>query len=441
MTNEDDGLHPWQELGKKLAVLRKLAGFTQHTLAPHVQYGRSSIASIETGDQRAKRIFWTRCDDVLITGGSLAKDYDRIMAAARQRRHLEAQRPIALVLDSGTSSSDVLPADPVESGLFVAADAVRRRVESALGDSEVAPASLDDWEGIVAQHARDTRRRPAAVLFTDLLADTDDLRHLIRRRRSGSGRRRATRLTAQMAGLLSLTLLKLNDFSAARQWGRTARTAAAKSGDPATSAWVWAQEAHRYFYADDPGAAIAAAERAQDPSRSARGAGNVLAAALEARARAAIGDAAGTRLALGRAEDLLAALGPGETEPSALGYDEAQLRFHAGNAFTHLGDSGSAWRAQDRALKLYCADDYLDLTLIHLDRAACLIHNGDIQVGARHLVRVPNELAPEHLDRLVVARAHAVIGQVPDNEADSPPVREARDFLNMIHFTGSGLSR
>lgn len=97
--------------------------------------------------------------------------------------------------------------------------------------------------------------------------------------------------------------------------------------------------------------------------------------------------------------------------------------------------------AQDRALQLYCADDYLDLTLVHLDRAACLIHSGDIQVGARHLVRVLSELAPEHLDRLVVERAHAVIGQVPGSEVDAPAVREARDFLTMIEFTSSGLAR
>ncbi|MFI5933850.1 hypothetical protein [Actinoplanes sp. NPDC051494] len=235
-----------------------------------------------------------------------------------------------------------------------------------------------------------------------------------------------------MAGLLSLTLLKINDLGAARQWGRTARIAAAECGDPATRSWVWAQEAYRYFYAGETRSAIAAAERAQEQAGPGGGVGAALAAALEARARAAIGDAAGTQLALGRAEELLADLGTEQTSASALGYDEAQLRFHAGNAYTHLGDSASAWAAQDRAMQLYPEFNYLDRTLVHLDRAACLIHGGDFRAGSIHVQHVLSRLTADQHDRLVVTRAEAVLSLVPAIETSSSAVRDAHDYLATI---------
>lgn len=424
---EDDGLHPWRPLGRRLADLRKAAGYTQERLAPEVQLGRSSIANIETGHQQTDRTFWLRCDEVLSTGGILTGQYDEITAALQRTRRLTAQRRVAHVMLSG------LPPTAAQNagigGRGGPAEAIRARVEGALGDTDVSPASLDEWEDIVTQHARATRSRPAGLLLVDLLTDIDDLQQLLGRRHTASGLMHTTRLTAQMAGLLSFTFLKINEFGAARQWGRTARIAAADCRDPAISSWVWAQEAHRHFYAGDPVAAINAARRAQHPDRTVGGVGHVLAAALEGRARAAIGDGDGTRSALLRAEDLLAGLRPGDMEESALGYDEAQLRFHAGNAFTHLGDTGSARTAQERALELYPKANYLDRALIHLDHAACLIHDGDSQTGARHLVHTLSALPAEQLDRLLITRAETVIDQTPPGGTNTPAYLEARDFL------------
>jgi hypothetical protein len=120
-------------------------------------------------------------------------------------------------------------------------------------------------------------------------------------------------------------------------------------------------------------------------------------------------------------------------EASALGYDEAQLRFHAGNAFTHLGDTDAARTAHDRALELYPKANYLDRTLIHLDRAACLIHDGDTRTGAHHLVQTLAALPAEQLDRLLITRAEAVIDRTPCGDMNSPAVLEARDLLAAVY--------
>jgi hypothetical protein len=75
-------------LGQRLAMLRKIAGHTQQSLAPLTLYGRSTVANVESGRQSVGRDFWTRCDDVFATSGALARDYDRIRTlTAEQGRH------------------------------------------------------------------------------------------------------------------------------------------------------------------------------------------------------------------------------------------------------------------------------------------------------------------------------------------------------------------
>ena len=103
-----------------------------------------------------------------------------------------------------------------------------------------------------------------------------------------------------------------------------------------------------------------------------------LAAALEARALGVLGAARDARAALDRAEVAVSNLEPEALVPSAFGYNEAQLRFHEGNTLTHLRDTRAAWTAQDQALALYPERDYLDRSLVELDRATCLAHDGDV---------------------------------------------------------------
>lgn len=68
----------WIMLGQRLAHSRKAAGHTQDSFAPLVNYGRSTIANVETGRQRVGRHFWSRSDELLGTGGALTQEYDRI---------------------------------------------------------------------------------------------------------------------------------------------------------------------------------------------------------------------------------------------------------------------------------------------------------------------------------------------------------------------------
>lgn len=99
--------------------------------------------------------------------------------------------------------------------------------------------------------------------------------------------------------------------------------------------------------------------------------------ALETRAQAALGRVEETHHALRRAETVLGGLNMNVGTPSAFAYDEAQLRFHEGNALTHLGDISGARAPQDRALELVAPVDFMDRVLTQLDRAMCLVTNRD----------------------------------------------------------------
>src|SRR5687768_68713 len=100
-------------------------------------------------------------------------------------------------------------------------------------------------------------------MLAELAADFVELQRLLERRHSASAMRRLTRATAQLAGLMFLTLIKLNEPMAARNWARTARVAADEAGDNDTRSWVRAQEAYVHYYAGNLAEAISVARQAQ----------------------------------------------------------------------------------------------------------------------------------------------------------------------------------
>nr|MDT0664255.1 hypothetical protein [Micromonospora sp. DSM 115978] len=128
------------------------------------------------------------------------------------------------------------PADHLED--------LRRRAESHLTVGAPAAATLEDWEHLVALHGRATRYLPAAVQLEDLAADFADVQNALATRQPATTTRQLTRITAQLAGLISLSLIKMGRRGPARAWGRTARLAAGEAGDPAVASWVRAQDAY-----------------------------------------------------------------------------------------------------------------------------------------------------------------------------------------------------
>jgi tetratricopeptide (TPR) repeat protein len=160
--------------------------------------------------------------------------------------------------------------------------------------------------------------------------------------------------------------------------------------------------------------------------------GAVLAAALEMRAHAAMGDVSSAMAALGAAERIHGRLSGGDLAASAFGYAESQLRFHAGDALARLGDTAAAVPHLDRALELCPPADYTDWAMIRLDRAACAAASGDADGGLGAAAETLASLDGPKRQGVIAARARELLaGLTPAQRAS----RAAREFRALADDT------
>ncbi|WP_327655685.1 helix-turn-helix domain-containing protein [Streptomyces sp. NBC_00483] len=308
------------------------------------------------------------------------------------------------------------------------ADALQAGLHELLAAGPLADSSLDEIEWTIARHGRATRYRPEGQHFPELLADFQDLRVLLSHRHRPQVRRRLLVAAARMSGLTALTLLKLGD-ERATSWWRTARTAAASAEDRTTLSWAYAHEAYQLYYTGDLYGALELSVRAQQLAGGLPCVGPALAAPLEARAHARLGDGEATARALEAAQTALGRLPEDEQIGSAFGYSESQLRFHAGNALTHLGQTGRAREELSRAAELYPATERMDRALVELDTAMCTVADGDPATAADQVTRTLVGLQQEHRTALIIYRAQEVADTVPPGARGVHEVRALREIL------------
>lgn len=428
-------------LGQYLAALRTAAGLYQTDIARAVPCHRTTVTHAEAGTQLPEAHFWEAADRAVGAGGALVARYDAFIQAradhaakvqAERRAQAEVmvrERERSLAVRAECLDVYPEPGDTAAPAVLDQLERLRRGINDVISERTMTPASLDDWERTVYQHGQATRDRAPAVLLQDLSGDLTELHGALGRCRSASALRLLTRVTAQMAGLMCLTLIKMDERAAFRGWARTARLAADEAGDPLTYSWVRAQEAYGHYYSGDFTEAIHVAQHAQVLSGEISSTGFVLAAALEARAQAALGRNEETHAALRRAEACLSELDGDAIGTSAFSYNEAQLRFHEGNAFTHLHDTGSAWRAQGKALLLCPASDYMDRTMTQLDRAYCLAYDGDVTGAVTIMVEAATPLTDPQRQGIIAGRLRETIAILPSKYRALPAVKELGDLV------------
>lgn len=350
-------------------------------------------------------------------------------------------QPAETVVDEATpclaagrvqAAEDGALTDSVYQASVESVEMLRVGLTDVLAGTLLSEASVDDWEQVVLQLGRATRFRSPGRLVAELTSDLDELRRVIARSRSETVSRQLARVAAQLSGLMSLTLLKLDDRAGSRGWVRTARLLAAETNDQNLRAWVQAQEAYYHFYDKNLPGTIDAAQYAQYLETGAPGVGSALAAAVEARAHALLGRKDDTLLAIENTESYLSKLGSDSITPSAFGYNEAQLRFHEGNALTHLRETRSALRAQDRALELYPADDFMDRALILLDRVDCLTADGEVSSAIELAMKTLTRLEPAQAQGLIVNRARETLRVLPYCEIHRPDALELREAIVLL---------
>jgi len=417
-----------------LASARKAAGYTQESLAAALEVDRTTVIRWEAGDNEPQPYYWpqlTQLLDVsrdelrqLIAGsGDTPTPASTVPPAAGEL--LGVDRPVLdrRVVLRGAAAAALVLHD---------AETLRRQLTEAVDHAAMSDASLDDWERAVQRYGLATRYRPAASLLADLTADFAELCRVLERRRAILVPNRLTRIVAQMAGLMTIPLNRLDQPVAARHWARTAKLVAQEAGDNKLHAWVLAQQAYAHYYSGNIAEAVYVATHAQEVAKQAPCSGVAAAAALEARAQALLGRIEETHLALDRAEKAVGHMDAQALAPSAFGYDEARLNFHAGNAYTHLRETTSALSAHEQALALYPKNEYLDPALVMLDRAECLIAGNDVPAATDWVTRALQGVGTEQRNSMIDNRARQVLSHVPAKAATLPAVRGLRGLIQEI---------
>jgi len=352
-------------------------------------------------------------------------DFDTLVGPPLANATLAVSGAVA----SDGAESFAVPQIIARRALLDQVEILRQDLHDAVSLGSLSEAGIDEWELTVHHHGQATRFRPAGAMLLELMTDFAELRRLLERRHAAAALKRLTRITAQMSGLMFLTLIKLNEPLAARNWARTARVAADEAADNAIRSWVRAQEAYVHFYAGYYAQAVTVARHAQTLASTTVCVGVPLAAALEARALAVLGRNQQVQPALERAETALAALDADSLTPSAFGYNHAQLHFHQGNAHTHLGNTKRALAAHDQALALYPQRDFLDRTLVRLDTAACFAKEGDARQAMVVASNALQDITSEQRQGLVTLRGHEILQSVRHGQRALPATRDFQDLL------------
>lgn len=210
--------------------------------------------------------------------------------------------------------------------------------------------------------------------------------------------------------------MRLGAVAQARLWYRTSVVAADDSAEPRLRVLVRAQAAMLPYYFDDPRQTVSFAQSAIELSATPFPA-SALAAAARARALARLGAGDAAQTAMSEARRLFDRVGEADSN-AAFRFPAKRLLLYLSGAATWLGDTATAYRIQDEALTLYGSSSApaIDPTLIGLDRAMCLVHDGRAAEAATTAREATATLPEAQRTELILTRATDVVEAIPPTQ-------------------------
>ncbi|MEU8388848.1 helix-turn-helix transcriptional regulator [Micromonospora sp. NPDC048843] len=417
MADSDEIKTARRALGRRLAELRGAGNLTQHDLARLVQYGRSSVASTETGHQHPDRAFWAHCDTALETGGVLVTEYDRIAELDRQRRRSAAiqtvrSTSVPVAPDVGHEFPGVnggaVPWEPEDS-----INARRLALKSSLDDN----ARLAYLEAEVQQAIADNERVTPVILIARLRPLRSYVDQLMAGRQHPPQRARLYAVAAHLSGLLGALALDLGAFGAAHAYAAEAFDLAEAAEQSDAQAWARATQSLIAFYAGDYHDALA---YAQDGLRRGGASGHRIRLTIngQARALARLGDRYGVDRAVDHAFTMLSDYPASSSVSASLALDPycpARTAANAATAYLALGRTAGV-------------TDHLTTAITAFDTAGL--------AGPRALCRLDLATAHLHADNPDPEEAGALAVEALTLTADQrfeSVHQRARQFLATAH--------
>ncbi|MGW5477728.1 hypothetical protein [Streptomyces sp. NPDC004008] len=304
----------------------------------------------------------------------------------------------------------------------------RDSVDQALA-ADSAPADLSDLEAAAEAYGYGYHGQPPTRVLADLVADFAELRPFLDTPQPIATRVRVCRTAGQMAGMAAIVLHDLGARREARAWFSTAAAAARESGDRQLHAWVLAREAMVPINYGAPQAAAHLAEQARQAAGSRPTAAATLAAAVAARAYALSHQPEQARQAVEAADAFMERLDTAARADTWLTHGEQKHHVHLSHAFTALGDTRRARESQQRALEMSAPTSTMTRSLLTIDAAACLHHDGDTEQACRRAVAVLTDLPSAYRTGLVHRRALDLYRSIPAQHHHEKAVRQLQDVL------------
>ena len=373
------------DFGHALRELRQRAKLSLAELAARTNYSKPMLAKVEVGDRRPSLDLATACDRALGTTPLLAMLCEYTGGDELRRRALVAG--VGLLATGAVTGFDGL------------AEAVRHGLSSAAG--------VDDWDDLVAGHARDLVTVPGAEYGPRVLADLNLLLQLVRDGDAGSDQFRAAAGLGNFFGLWNGNRGRLDK---ARDWYRTAANLADRSGDTILACYIRGRAAARATY---EGATVAETEAAIAQIMAVTGGtpsvGTLEAYSTEATLAGLIGEPERGRAAVRGMWRVAEAL-PVDADPWGAAGPAPRAAFLDAFVECRCGTLATAQRAVDTAL-VGLGDWPMWEAEVHQYWARALVAAGDVAEGVRYGLDAARRV--QHDAQVIRIAARDVVDQVP----------------------------
>ncbi|MFJ5646309.1 hypothetical protein [Streptomyces sp. NPDC093223] len=140
-------------------------------------------------------------------------------------------------------------------------------------------------------------------------------------------------------------------------------------------------------------------------------------------------DGTADRGALAAAEARTERLDAGARADTWLTYPEQKHHVHLSHTLTALGDTSRARESQARALEPSAPTSTMTRSLLTIDAAVCVHHDGDTEEACRRTVAVMAALSDAYRNGLVHRRASDLFRVIPAQHRDEAAAHELRDVL------------
>ncbi|GAA4725927.1 hypothetical protein [Phytohabitans rumicis] len=361
---------------------------------------------------------------LLVTLGEVIEEESRRTGRTRQAGEVEGSMERRLLLQHALAALAAGTA-----GTAAALETIRDGLARSVSTSPGAEHDVDEWAEVAWEYGRAYLTTAPDVLVADIAADVVDVQQRLQDEDDDVHRQELSRVSAQLAGLMAMSLTNLGQLRAARRWWRTARQAADASEDPLTRVWIRGEQAIRALYSHrSPQAAIDLADEALAISGTYyRG----KALAGKAQALAAMGRADEAKTVIRMIEPALEQMPASvvDDQVTVYGWPEHCLRHAESYVYSHIGDSDEARRAQRQALALYPPTEQRARALVQLHQAMCLIADGHLDDGSLHAQHTIGALPTSQRTALVMQVGHRVLNTVPAGERDRSSVTGLYEML------------